>query len=138
VDASFFAETFKGATGVVICDDHGVFVAGSSCGIPSISDATTAEALALRNSLRLAGQVGCTKSIVNSDCMEVIFTMLDGGNYVGAPVATYEECIFLAISFAHVLFAHCGRDSNRVAHMFACKAEGPHTTWLEDPQRFYF
>jgi hypothetical protein len=71
VDASFYAETFKGATDVVIRDDHGGFVAGSSCGIPSVSDAAIAKALALRNGLQLAGQVGCTKIIVKSDCMEV-------------------------------------------------------------------
>jgi ribonuclease HI len=138
VDASFYVETFTGATGAVIRDDHGGFVAGSSCGIPSISDAATAEALALRNGLQLAGQLGCTKIIVNSDCMEVISTMLDGGNSIGAAAAIYEECTFLARNFAHFLFARCGRDSNRVAHTFACKAEGPHTTWLEDPPDFIF
>jgi hypothetical protein len=36
--------------------------------------------------------VGCSKLIVNSDCMEVIDTMLDGANSIGAAEALYKEC----------------------------------------------
>jgi hypothetical protein len=78
VDASFLVETCTGgATCAVIWDDRGLFVACSNCGIPSISDAATAEARALRDGLLLASQAGCTKLIVKSDCIDVISTMLD-------------------------------------------------------------
>jgi hypothetical protein len=40
------------------------------------------EARALRVGLLLAGQVGCMNLIVTGDCMEVISTMLNGGNFV--------------------------------------------------------
>ncbi|KAK1646392.1 hypothetical protein QYE76_064197 [Lolium multiflorum] len=72
VDAAFSVETFSGASGAVIRDDHGNFIAGSSNGIPHVGDAATAEARALRDGLLLAGQTGCSKIEVNSDCMEVI------------------------------------------------------------------
>jgi ribonuclease HI len=79
VDASFYDQSFIGATGAVIRDDQVIFLAGSCCSIASISDAATAEARALRDGLLLAGQVGCTKLVVNSDCMDVIEIMQDGG-----------------------------------------------------------
>jgi hypothetical protein len=46
--------------------------------------------------------------------------MMDGGNSVGAAAAIYEECTFLARGFAHVMFSHSHRESNRVAHTLAC------------------
>ena len=96
-----------------------------------------AEARALRDGLLLAGQVSCSKLIVNSNCLEVISTMQDGGNSIGQAAAIYEECTFLSKGFAHVIFCHSARESNRVAHMLACKAEGLQSiVWLEDPLDF--
>jgi hypothetical protein len=78
-------------------DDHGVFIVGSCCGIPHIGDAASAEARAdLRDGLILAGQAECNRLLINSDCMEVIETMRNGGNSVGVAAAIYEECSFLA------------------------------------------
>ena len=137
IDAAFDADSYTGATGAVIHDDRGMFIAGSNCGIPSVEDAAMAEARALLDGLILAGQVGCTKLIINSDCMEVITTMQDGGNSIGPAAAIYEECSFLSRGFAHVIFCHSPRESNRVAHTLACKAEGPQSiVWLEDPPAF--
>jgi ribonuclease HI len=87
---------FTGATGAVIRDDKGLFSTYSNCGIPSISDAASAEACALRDGLQQASQVGCTKLIANNDSMDVITTMQDRGNSIGPAVAIYEECSFLA------------------------------------------
>jgi hypothetical protein len=45
--------------------------------------------------------------------------MQDGGNSIGAAAAIYEECSFLSKCFSHVVFIHCARKSNKVAHMLA-------------------
>jgi hypothetical protein len=73
-DASIQDDSCSGAVGSVIRDDNGMFVACSNSGIPSISDASSAEARALCDGLVLVGQVGCTKHIINSE--------LYGGYYV--------------------------------------------------------
>jgi hypothetical protein len=77
--------------GAVIRDDRGCFIAGQCCHIDNISDAAMAEARALRDGLLIAGQIGCTKLEVNSDCSEVIEVMQDGGNSLGPAAAIYEE-----------------------------------------------
>ena len=75
--------------------------------------------------------------MINSDCVEVIETMQNGGNSVGAAAAIYEECTFLARGFGIVRFAHCPRESNIVAHNLACNAEVHQSiVWLEDPPDF--
>ncbi|KAK1611685.1 hypothetical protein QYE76_035358 [Lolium multiflorum] len=70
---------FRGATGAVLRDEKGKFIAASCCGIEHVGDVPTAEARALRDGLVLAGQMGCSKLEVNSDCMEVINTMEQEG-----------------------------------------------------------
>jgi hypothetical protein len=89
-----------------------------------VGDAATAEARALRDGLLLAGQTGCSKIEVNSDCMEVIEVMQQEGNLIGPVAAIYEECAFLSRGFAHVIYSYSPRESNSVAHCLASRAEG--------------
>jgi hypothetical protein len=42
--------------------------------------------------------------IINSDCLEVIQTMHDGGISATEASAIYEECNFLARGCDHVIF----------------------------------
>ena len=53
-------------------------VAAKLSPIEDVTNAAMAEARALRDGLLLAGQVGCSKIEVESDCMEVIDVMEDG------------------------------------------------------------
>jgi TPP-dependent indolepyruvate ferredoxin oxidoreductase alpha subunit len=57
--------------------------------IPSISDASSAEARAHPDGLVLAGQIDCRKLVINSDSMEAISIMCDGGNSVGLAAAIF-------------------------------------------------
>ena len=84
----------------------------------------TAEAHALRDVLVLAGQVGCNRLEVNSDCMDVIDVMLNGGNTLGPATAIFEECSRLCHSFTRVVFAHSLREANMAAHVLARNVEG--------------
>jgi hypothetical protein len=93
--------------------------------------------MALRDGLLLAGQIGCNKLIVESDCMEVVQTMQEGGFSSGAAAAIFEECGFLCRSFASVIFCHCAREANEAAHTLAARAEGLDSlVWHEDPPDF--
>ncbi len=51
-----------------------------------------AEAAALRDGLLLAQQIGCSRVEFQSDCMEVVTTMQEGGFSATAAVAIYDEC----------------------------------------------
>jgi translation elongation factor EF-1alpha len=54
-----------------------------------VADAHSIEA-ALKDDLILAGQVGCSRLIVNINCMDVISITQDGGNSIGAATEIYE------------------------------------------------
>ncbi|XP_073360719.1 uncharacterized protein [Aegilops tauschii subsp. strangulata] len=94
IDAAFNLETETGATGAVLRDNNGMFIAASSCGIAHVADASWAEARALRDGLILAGQTGCNQVLVNSDCMDVVETMNEGGRSSSPAAAVYEDCMF--------------------------------------------
>lgn len=139
IDAAFSVEEGTGATGAVIRDDYGKFIPARSCGIAHVPNAPTAEARALRDGLILASQTGCNGVVLNSDCMEVVDIMKNGGNSIGPAAVICEECSFLAQNFSRILFDHCPRESNSVAHLLACNAEGPMSVvWQEDPPNFIY
>jgi ribonuclease HI len=137
VDAGFCADSGSGSTGAVLRDDMGFFLAASYCGMLFISNQSTAEARALRDGLLLAGQLGCNRIEVNSDCMDVVEVMNEGGNSLGPAAAIYEECSFLCRYFSQIVFYHCPREANMAAHVLASHAEGPLSiVWHDDPPDF--
>ena len=98
-----------------------------------VEDAATAEACALRNGLLLAGEVGCNKLVVESDCIEVVEVMQYGGNSLGAAATIYEDSTFLCRNFARVSFPHCSREANMAAHDLAKFHEVNQAVWHGEP-----
>ena len=72
VDASFHAEVCAGATGAILRDYRGQFIAASSNYLPSIASVAMAEAVAMKEGLILATRMGCNTVIAESDSMEII------------------------------------------------------------------
>lgn len=64
------------------------------------------------------------KIIINSDCLEVVQTMHDGGFSATEVSAIYKECVFLARNFSHVIIEQHPRERNIVAHLLAPHVEG--------------
>ena len=92
------------------------------------------EALALRFGLSLAQKAGCNRLVINSDNMEVIDTMKNGGHIAGAAAAVFDDCYFMACDFSLVRFERCNRKANKVAHELARLARFSDTVdWFEEP-----
>ena len=121
IDAGFSYGTGTRGTRAILRSDRGIFPA-------------TPEAQALRDGLLLAGQFGCNRIEVNSDCVEVIEVMKEGGTSLGQAAAIYQECSMLSHNFTEVVFSHCPREANEAAHVLASRSEGNQTTvWIDDP-----
>ncbi|XBI48988.1 hypothetical protein VPH35_112626 [Triticum aestivum] len=83
-----------------------------------------AEALALKFGLTLAQRAGCNRLIINSDNLEVIYTMQDGGQSAGVAAAIFDDCFHYACDFK----------ANKVAHELAKLARFSLTSvWFEEP-----
>ena len=119
VDAHFDHDLCRGTAGAVLRDDKGHFIAGGNWSFKWCTDVLTAEALALRYGLSLAHKAGCNHLIVNSDNLEVIETMKNGGRSTRTAAAVFDDCYFLACDFPLTRFEHCFREANKVAHELA-------------------
>ena len=134
VDASFDHDLLEGTMGAVLRDDKGRFIAGGNGKIDYCADVLMAEALALKFGLNLAQRAGCNRLIINSDNLEVIETMQDGGQSAGAAAAIFDDCYHYACDFIMTKFEHCNREANKVAHQFARLARFFSTSdWFKEP-----
>ena len=75
-----------------IRDGSGGMVATTSTFISQLVDAPMVEAYALKEGLMLAQHIGGNRLIVQSDCMEVIEIMGNGGFSANSVAAIYDEC----------------------------------------------
>ena len=97
-------------------------------------DALMAEALALWFGLSLATTDECNCIEVNSDNIEVIETMKNGGRSFGLSAAVFDDIYHLACDFPHIIFEHAPRETNCAAHDLAKLVRSKmYAGWMEDP-----
>ena len=95
--------------------------------------------MALRFGLLLAQRAGCNRLHVNSDNIEVINIMKNGGQSAGAAAAVFDDCYFLACDFPFTRFEHCNREANKVAHELARLAKISVTNdYFEEPMDEFY
>ncbi|KAK3151155.1 hypothetical protein QOZ80_3AG0242440 [Eleusine coracana subsp. coracana] len=119
IDVAFDADSETGATGVVIRDSGGGFIAGRALFLEHVLDAPMAEAYALREGLFLAQLIGSNRFIIQSDCAEVVQTMQEGDFSATSAMIIYEECYSIWRDLAGVSIEFCHREANSVAHKLA-------------------
>jgi ribonuclease HI len=108
MDAAFSAENQTGASGVIIRNNQGIFLAASTTFLPHVSLASMAEATAMLHRLTLANSLGYSDVEAESDSLEVI--QLCGGMeriWIDAS-AIYDDILNQAGSIAaHELARNC-------------------------------
>jgi hypothetical protein len=87
VDVSFEADLLEGTTGAVIHESFANFVAAKNSKIEHVHDAMPAEVHTMKDVLILAQSIGCNRIILDSDCLEVISIIMEGGNSLGIAAA---------------------------------------------------
>ena len=85
-----------GSTRVVIRDHSGVFAAAHSF-VPHVIDAFMAETYALKEGLLLAQHIGGNRLIIQSDCMEMVETMKDGGRQTRRQLSMMNTLLYGAV-----------------------------------------
>lgn len=117
----------------MIRDSKGDFIAAANTRIDVVMDALSAEAYAMKEGLKLAQTIGCNRIILSSDCLEAVNAMVEGGSS-GPAAAIFDDCYHLATEFPKIIFEHCHREANSVAHELARVARGSCVqVWLDDP-----
>ena len=108
-----------GATGAILRDHMGGFIAAANKFLPHVASAKMAEAMAMREGLSLAIRIGCNVVVVESDSIETIQACSGGDMWWTELAAIYADCVDLANSIGNINFLHCRREANGVAHELA-------------------
>jgi ribonuclease HI len=138
VDAAYSFDEGRGSAGAIIRDYKGNFIAASTKNLPFVADPMMAEAYAVQEGLLLAQKFGCNRLIIQSDNMEVVDTMKEGGFSATSAAAIFYDCNIMAAGFVKVSFEHCPREANSVAHELAKDSFQSFSscTWDDDPPSF--
>jgi ribonuclease HI len=138
VDGSFHLEEREGAAGAVIRDYEGKFIAASSIFLTNISSAGVAEAMAMREGLALANRLGCNNVIMESDSLETVDACTGADSWWGESAAIFADCVDLAALIGKVVFKHCPREANEVAHEIASNSFSTRNSynWVDEPPDF--
>jgi ribonuclease HI len=138
VDASFLEDRHAGAVGAVLRDFQGNFLAASCVLLPHVSTPLMAEAIAMREGLKLANVMNCSRVQAESDSTEVIDACIGVERWWDENAAIYADCVDLVILLGDVSFSHCPRDANEVAHELArfSFANDLSCNWVDEPPSF--
>ena len=136
-DASYKPESSTGSSGAIIRDHTGAFVAAKVNYFENVANAAAVEVVALREGLLLAQMMGCNRIRIQSDCSEVVETMIQGGVSATISAPIYEQCNLLWLDFAAISCEHCNREANVVAHELAREAMKSKLScnWIDEPPR---
>ncbi|KAE8806492.1 Superoxide-generating NADPH oxidase heavy chain subunit B [Hordeum vulgare] len=128
----------SGSTAGILRDEKGGFIAGFCRFIPFTADVVTIEAMAMRDGLHLVNSLGFNRVEAESDSLSVIKCCQGQDQWWDAAAAVFAECIDMATSIGKVIFSHCFREANSVAHelakfSFCNKVED---NWTNEPPEF--
>jgi ribonuclease HI len=119
VDATFFSDSREGATGAVLRDFKGRFIAACMTYLPHIALATMAEAMAMKDGLALALRLRCNSVHAESDSSDTIVACNGSEMWWSEPAVIYADCIYVSTSIGSVIYNHVSREANKVAHEVA-------------------
>ena len=105
VDGAFDPDLLKGLCDAVIRDLNGRFIMAGNRELNWWGDALMTEALALQFGLNSATTVWCNHIEVNSDNIEVIETMKNGGRSFGLSVTVFDDIYHLACDFPYIILS---------------------------------
>uniref|UniRef100_A0A8I6Y5C3 RNase H type-1 domain-containing protein n=1 Tax=Hordeum vulgare subsp. vulgare TaxID=112509 RepID=A0A8I6Y5C3_HORVV len=94
--------------------------------------------MAMRDGLHLVNSLGFNRVEAESDSLSVIKCCQGQDQWWDAAAAVFAECIDMATSIGKVIFSHCFREANSVAHelakfSFCNKVED---NWTNEPPEF--
>jgi ribonuclease HI len=135
VDASLYQDSNAGAVGMVLRDFEGKFIAARTKRLPHVDSTSMAKALAMKEGLILANEMGCNKILAEFDSTEVIEACADDHEWNNESATIYADCVDLVTSIGTVSFMHCLREANMVAHFLAkeCFSSGVDCNWVDEP-----
>jgi ribonuclease HI len=122
-DAAFYDESKQGATSCVIRDHSGAFYAAQAKWYDKGFAACSMEALACKDSLIFAGQLGVQNMAMETDCLQLVQLWNKRDSQRSINDSTLKEIAELSLAFQSFTLSFVSRLCNKVAHSLAKKCQ---------------
>ncbi|CAL8113669.1 unnamed protein product [Prunus armeniaca] len=135
VDGAFQGLTGMGGGGIIARDSAGCFVAARACKLSHVSSPKHAEALALREALLFAKDIGPGPKLIEIDAQGVLHSVQDAQEDRSYLSCLFSDCKFFLSQLENTSIKFAFREANRAAHRLARLAIPllETFTWLQDP-----
>lgn len=132
-DAGFDAGNCTESTGVVIRDNFGRVVAAVARWFDGVPDALTAEALAAKEGIELAVELGLERVILEVDCLGLVNLLKDTEASRSSIGGLCFDIAELGNNFREFRVEWVRREANSVAHACACRVSSSERSffWLD-------
>jgi hypothetical protein len=84
--------------------------------LPLVASVEMAEAIAMKEGLTLAVNMGCNSIVAESHSLVKVQTCMGKEMWWTTPTAIYADYIDILATIGFVRFCHCPREANQVAH----------------------
>jgi hypothetical protein len=121
--------------GAIVRDYQGNFVAAKCCYLPLVASVEMVEAIAMKEGLTLAVNMGCNSIIAESHSLVTVEACTGKEMLWTTPAAIYADCIDISATIGFVRFCHCPREANQVAHEIAkfSSLNSLSCNWVDEP-----
>ena len=118
-DAAFSDESKQGAMSCIIRDHRGAFYAAQARWYEKGFDACSMEAMACKDSLIFAGQLGVQRVTMETDCLQLVQLWNKREDQRSIIDSTLREIAELSLAFQDFTLSFVSRNCNKVAHTLA-------------------
>jgi hypothetical protein len=124
--------------GIVLRDDKGQAIAGKACLLNNMMCVATAEAMSLLRGQEFFEHIGCSLAYIESDFLELIQACNGDTEVLSSYTVVLADCFQIVSRMDLVIFQHCFRDANTVAHNLAKHAYETKVNlfWDDNPRGF--
>ena len=102
-----------GATGAILRDCNGRFIAASCRFLLNVSSVAMAESVAMKEGLALSNRLGCSSIVAESDSIETVDACTGRNTWWNEWVAIFADIVDLGLNIGNVEFKHISREANK-------------------------
>ena len=118
-DGTIFKQENKSGIGVVIRDHTGAVTASLAQTIAPALQPIEIEAIAAARALEFGEEIGITAAVLEGDLELIINSLKGGGHSIVSMEPLLHDAMVFSNCYAKLLYSHCRRDGNRLAHSIA-------------------
>ena len=133
-DKAIFRNENKSGIGVVTRDHTGSIIASLAQLISPALQAVEIEAIAAARALEFGNEISISEAVLEGDSELIIESLKVGGNTIASVEPLIQDTIVFSSFFSKLLFSHCRRDGNKLAHSLARYSinVSDYVVWMEE------